>query len=150
MKTYGGMDVWSHIFLTSALIGCEWSASRPGRFTPGERSPRTHWIWGWVDPWSGLDAGWLPNDYMALCLRSVNMFNYKKERKKLSTLYRFITCVNTSIGLFEFWKNQIQIFQGNLMLVAPHAMHGKWFQTKIGNKREISNDSWNETRSRNY
>jgi hypothetical protein len=26
-------------FLTSALVGGEWSASRPGRFTSGERAP---------------------------------------------------------------------------------------------------------------
>jgi hypothetical protein len=30
--------------LTSALDGGEWSASRPGRFTPRERAPGTHWI----------------------------------------------------------------------------------------------------------
>jgi hypothetical protein len=40
MKTYGGVDVYIHIFLTSALAGGEWSASRPGR---------------WVDPRAGLD-----------------------------------------------------------------------------------------------
>jgi hypothetical protein len=34
--------------LTSALDGGEWSASRPGRFTPRERAPGTHWIEGWV------------------------------------------------------------------------------------------------------
>jgi hypothetical protein len=28
---------------------------RPGRFTPGERPPRTHWIGGWLDPRAGLD-----------------------------------------------------------------------------------------------
>jgi hypothetical protein len=49
MKAYGGMDVYIHIFLTSALAGSEWSASRPCRFTPG-----TLWI-GWVDPIAGLD-----------------------------------------------------------------------------------------------
>jgi hypothetical protein len=42
-------------FLTSALVAGEWSASRPGRFTPGERAPATHWTGGWVDPRSGLD-----------------------------------------------------------------------------------------------
>jgi hypothetical protein len=36
MKTYEGVDVYLHSFLTSALGGGEWSASRPGRFTPGE------------------------------------------------------------------------------------------------------------------
>jgi hypothetical protein len=44
MKTHGGLDVYVHVFLTSALFGGEWSASRPGRFSPEERSPGTHWI----------------------------------------------------------------------------------------------------------
>jgi hypothetical protein len=36
--------------LTSALAGGEWSASRPGRFTPG-----THGTGGWVGPRACLD-----------------------------------------------------------------------------------------------
>jgi hypothetical protein len=55
MKAYGGMDVYIHAFLNSALAGGEWSASRPGCFTSGERTPDTHWIGGWVDPRAGLD-----------------------------------------------------------------------------------------------
>jgi hypothetical protein len=55
MKAYEGVDVYIHIFLTSALAGDEWSASLPGRFTPGERAPGTHWKGGWVDPRAGLD-----------------------------------------------------------------------------------------------
>jgi hypothetical protein len=43
------------IFLTSALVGGQWPASRPCRFTPGERAPGTHFIGGWVDPRAGLD-----------------------------------------------------------------------------------------------
>jgi hypothetical protein len=43
MKTYWGMEVYLHAFLTSALDGGEWSASRPSRFTPRERAP---WIGG--------------------------------------------------------------------------------------------------------
>jgi hypothetical protein len=39
-----------HIFLTSALAGGEWSASRPCRFTPGERAPGSDWTGGCVDP----------------------------------------------------------------------------------------------------
>jgi len=31
-----GVEVYLHLFLTSALDGGEWSASRAGRFTPGE------------------------------------------------------------------------------------------------------------------
>jgi hypothetical protein len=41
--------------LSSALAGGEWSTSRPGRFTPGERAPGTHWIGGCVDPRAGLN-----------------------------------------------------------------------------------------------
>jgi hypothetical protein len=47
MKAYGSGCI--HIFLASALVGGEWSTSRPGRFTPGERAPGTHWTGGWVD-----------------------------------------------------------------------------------------------------
>jgi hypothetical protein len=46
MKVYGGVDVKIHVFLTSALVRGEWSASRPGRFIPGEIAPDTHWIGG--------------------------------------------------------------------------------------------------------
>jgi len=42
--------------LTSAIEGGEWLALRPGRFTPWERAPRTHWIGGWVGPRAGLEA----------------------------------------------------------------------------------------------
>jgi hypothetical protein len=43
-------------FLPSALDGGERSASRPSRFTPGERDRSTHCIRGWVSPRAGLDA----------------------------------------------------------------------------------------------
>jgi hypothetical protein len=49
MKTYWGNGGIAP-FLTSALHGGEWSASLPGRFTPRERAPGTHWIGGWVGP----------------------------------------------------------------------------------------------------
>jgi hypothetical protein len=42
--------------LTPALDGGEWSASRPGRFTPREGAPSTHWRGGWVDSRAVLDA----------------------------------------------------------------------------------------------
>jgi hypothetical protein len=55
MKAYRGVDVYVHIFLTSALAGGEWSASRPGRFISGERAVGTHFVGGWVDPRAGLN-----------------------------------------------------------------------------------------------
>jgi hypothetical protein len=45
--------------LTSALDGCEWSASRSGRFNPRARAPGTDWIGGgggWVGPRAGLNT----------------------------------------------------------------------------------------------
>jgi hypothetical protein len=56
MKTYCGVKVNLHAFLNLALDGSEWSASRPGRFIPGERVHDTHWIGGWVGPSAGLDT----------------------------------------------------------------------------------------------
>jgi hypothetical protein len=39
-----------------AYWGGDWSASRPGRFTPRERAAGTHKIGGWVGPRAVLDA----------------------------------------------------------------------------------------------
>jgi hypothetical protein len=51
------MEEWSVTphFLTLALGGREWSASRLGRFTARESAPNTHWIGSWVGPRAGLD-----------------------------------------------------------------------------------------------
>jgi hypothetical protein len=56
INTYTGVKLQLHAFLTSALDGGEWSAARPGRFTPGVRAPGTYWIGRWVGPSAGLDA----------------------------------------------------------------------------------------------
>jgi hypothetical protein len=56
MKTYGGMKEKLHFFITWALYGREWSASRPVRFNPVERAPGIHPSGGWVSPRAGLDA----------------------------------------------------------------------------------------------
>jgi hypothetical protein len=55
METYGGVGCIDHVFLTSVLVGGEWSIARPGRFTPGERTPGTHWI-ARVGPRASLDS----------------------------------------------------------------------------------------------
>jgi hypothetical protein len=50
-RNEGVLGEWRYSFthsLTSALDG-EWSASRPGCFTPDERAPGIHSIGGWVD-----------------------------------------------------------------------------------------------------
>jgi hypothetical protein len=51
------MAYWGiHALLTSAVDIDEWSASRPGLFTPRERVPGAHWIRGWVGTRAVLDA----------------------------------------------------------------------------------------------
>jgi hypothetical protein len=55
----GLLGEWRYISthsLTSALDGGEWSASRPGRFTPRERTPSTPWRGGWVGTRTVLNA----------------------------------------------------------------------------------------------
>lgn len=47
MKVYGGVEVLLRSFLNLAL---ERSAPRSGRFTPGERSPVTHFLGCWAGP----------------------------------------------------------------------------------------------------
>jgi hypothetical protein len=60
----------SYSFLTSALEGGEWSASRPGRaLSPAERALGTHCIGGWVGPRAGLDAE-TRRKIFCLCLES--------------------------------------------------------------------------------
>jgi hypothetical protein len=47
IKAYVGVDVEIHVFLAAALVGCEWSATRPGH--------NTHWIGSRMNPRIGLD-----------------------------------------------------------------------------------------------
>jgi hypothetical protein len=54
MKAYGRVSYRSTILDLGTNEG-EWSASRPCRFTLGERAPGTHWIGDCVDPRAGLD-----------------------------------------------------------------------------------------------
>jgi hypothetical protein len=66
MKTYRGVDVYIHRFLTSELVGGEWSASRPCRFTPGKE-----------DPVPMLEEfGWTPEPVWAIW-RSENFLPYR-------------------------------------------------------------------------
>jgi hypothetical protein len=50
MKTYGELDVYPHVFLTSAQDGGEWSALRPAALPPGKEPPVP----------IGEEAGWAP------------------------------------------------------------------------------------------
>jgi hypothetical protein len=56
MKTYWGVELCLHVFLTSALGGVEWSVLRQSSFSCGVIDTGTHLIGGWVDPRACLDA----------------------------------------------------------------------------------------------
>jgi hypothetical protein len=57
MEALGGEEYSSYSFITWALDGFKWSASRPGRaLPPGEMTPGTHCTGGWVGPRAGLDT----------------------------------------------------------------------------------------------
>jgi len=64
MKTYVGVEVKLHEFLTAALDGAVVRFT-PGRFTPWERAPGTSWIGGWVGPITGL----YPSPRKGACLK---------------------------------------------------------------------------------
>jgi hypothetical protein len=50
VKMYGGVDVQIHVFLTSALLGDEQSASRSGRPVLGEKALGANYIGDCVGP----------------------------------------------------------------------------------------------------
>jgi hypothetical protein len=57
IKAYGegGGEAIAPSFLTSALDGGEWSASRPCCFSPRDGVPGTQWLRDWVGPRNNLD-----------------------------------------------------------------------------------------------
>jgi hypothetical protein len=56
MKAYWEWRYSSSHYLTSALDGSEWSASRPSRSTRKGTARGNHWIGDWVGPSAVLDA----------------------------------------------------------------------------------------------
>jgi hypothetical protein len=56
MKTYGALEEWLHAFITSALDGGQWPASRHRRFNPRCKKPKYPWPAGWVGSRGSLGA----------------------------------------------------------------------------------------------
>jgi hypothetical protein len=56
MKAYRGREVYLYSFSTLALDGGQYSTSRPGHFTSGERAHDAHQIGGLVDFGTGVNA----------------------------------------------------------------------------------------------
>jgi hypothetical protein len=75
------LQQWRYSFtpsLTPALVGDEWSASRPGRFNPRERAPGAHWIGGSVGEVYKSIA-------QQLC--HVRILSYQRQKVKLSLCF---------------------------------------------------------------
>jgi hypothetical protein len=64
MQVYWGVNVYIHVFLTSALDGGEWSVPNPCYFTPGKKDSITHWVQGWVGPTASLDDMEMENSWL--------------------------------------------------------------------------------------
>jgi hypothetical protein len=55
MRMDGGSGCKDLVFLTSALVGGQRSASSPCRFNRGKRVTSTHWLESWVGPVADVD-----------------------------------------------------------------------------------------------
>jgi hypothetical protein len=77
----------STVFLTSALVGGEWSALRPGHFTTGEEPPSTHWIVGWVGPRAVLDDA-QKRKFMTLPGLELRLLNNRRSSNNWSNVAR--------------------------------------------------------------
>jgi hypothetical protein len=57
--TYGGAGGEEVLLLLILELGIRWgwvvSITPQPRFTPGERTPDTHWTGGWIGPRAGMD-----------------------------------------------------------------------------------------------
>jgi hypothetical protein len=80
MKTYGGVDVWIHAFLTSELV-VSGQLHAPAALPPGKEPLNTHWIEDWVDPMSA----WM-------ILRSENSRPYRDSNSDSSIVQPVVSC----------------------------------------------------------
>jgi hypothetical protein len=96
MKTYGRVYVETHAVFTSTLVGGEWLATLPYRFTPGEKASGILWIGEWVDLRAGLDD---VAKRKFLTLQRVKALCYKPEGGGFDTrLGEFLNLLNHSGG----------------------------------------------------
>jgi hypothetical protein len=96
MNTYGGVDVYIHVFLNWALGRGEWSASRLGKFIPVEKAPCTYWIGCWLGLRVDLDdmVKWRLLTASGLKLRPLGFLSYSHSlcRLRYAHFSDSITC----------------------------------------------------------
>jgi hypothetical protein len=91
-----GKWMYRSTILTSALVGGEWSASRPGRFAPGEITRGTHCIGDWVVSRADLDdvenGKFLTLTELELCPLSRPARSQSLHRLRCPGCYCFVGC----------------------------------------------------------
>jgi hypothetical protein len=99
----GEVDAWIHVFLTSALAGWEWSASRPGSFTPGENVPVSHSIWdgGGGGAWKQIEIFWRSKRDIRGSFSLLAMGKHKTREKLIK--WARLNIVNSAVSTKPFW-----------------------------------------------
>jgi hypothetical protein len=120
----GEVDVWINVFLTSAVVGGEWSDSRPCRFNPKKG--------GWVDTRGDLDdmeVEILDSDYTTTVLSISYLQNGRN----------FFSCVrdvqkerNCSYETERMMQSRMKTTELKLKLHRLKRL-GLWSSTCIGN-----------------
>jgi hypothetical protein len=111
--------------LTSAPGGGEWSASRPGRFTPREAAPSTHWLLGWVGLRAVLDA---------VMKRKIPSLRWESNPRTPIVQPVAQRYTDWAITAYQFLKNGREYSEGKgkgkvapvLLLTDHHAMKAYW------------------------
>jgi hypothetical protein len=103
-----GVQVWLSAFLTLALNGGEWSASRFCCFTLG-----TIWSGGWVGPNAGMDSGGeFQNKYNSENMNYIEIrpsivtstVDWRNQDEAQNTLV--VLCIDTEISVFGHVRSQ--------------------------------------------
>jgi hypothetical protein len=126
-------DVWESggttpPFLSLALDGREWSASRPCRFTPGGSVPSAHCIGGWVGPRAGLDTVewreiscpcWESNPDRPFCSPSLYHLSYPGSYRLLLTPRKLLKGFEFNLVLF-YTKKLFRIIFTDMFKIPNH------------------------------
>jgi hypothetical protein len=111
--------------LTSALDGGEWSASRPDRAYPPERTPGPHLIWGWVGLRAVLDTEGRIN-ILCVCWES------NPDSPVIQSVVRHYTAWATRIFILE----TVGILQSRHLFNCPAvSVHWQWYYRALSSPR---------------
>jgi hypothetical protein len=141
-------DVWRNgsVVKSSVLEEDEWSASHPGRSTPGERAPL--WRLGWPQTWSGhwrrdrtlVPAGIRNPAFVLMPKICLNTILYYNLFKACFFLFFFSNCLGTSLEtkfLEQDWSRLLYHSEHNLPLRRRTIWTLSWSNNKFGTTENI-------------